>query len=57
MFTSIIRSIIGAKFQISPLTITLFSRSGPKSPPPPSQLAKSQNAVAYKVKSFGCRKR
>ena len=30
MFTSIIRTIIGTKFQINPLTITLFSGSGPK---------------------------
>ena len=35
MFTSIIRTIIGIKFQINPLTITLFSGSGPKSPPLP----------------------
>ena len=30
MFTSIIRTIIGIKFQIDPLTVTLFSGSGPK---------------------------
>ena len=34
MFTSIIRTIIGIKFQIDPLTITLFSGSGPKAPSP-----------------------
>ena len=32
---------------MNPLTITLFSGSGPKSPP---ELAKSQNAVGYRVK-------
>ena len=32
MFTSIIRTIIGIKFQINPLTVTMFSGSGPKSP-------------------------
>ena len=30
MFTSIIRAIIGSKFQIYPITVTLFSGSGPK---------------------------
>ena len=49
MFTSIIRTIIGIKFQINPLTVTLFSGSGPKVPPPPC-LAKSENAVGYRVK-------
>ena len=29
MFATIIRTIIGTKFQINPLTITLFSGSGP----------------------------
>ena len=48
MFTGIIRTIIAIKFQISPLTVTLFSGSGPKSPSP--YLAKSQNAVGYRVK-------
>ena len=33
MFTSIIATFIGTKFQINPLN--LFSGSGPKSPPPP----------------------
>ena len=32
MFTSIIRTIIGTKFQLNPLTITLLS--GQKAPPP-----------------------
>ena len=32
MFTSIIRTIIGTKFQINPLAISLFYGSGPKSP-------------------------
>ena len=32
MFTGMIRTIIGIKFQIDPLTVTLFSGSGPKSP-------------------------
>ena len=32
MFTSIIRTIIGIKFHINPLTVTLFSGPGPKSP-------------------------
>ena len=51
MFTSIIRTIIGIKFQINPLTVILFSGSGPKSPPFPSPcLAKSQNAADYRVK-------
>ena len=50
MFTSIIRTIIGIKFQIDPLTVTRFSGSGPTSPPPPPCLAKSQNAVGYTVK-------
>ena len=49
MLTSIIRTIIGIKFQINPLTVTLFSGSGPKSPSPPC-LAKLQNAVGYRVK-------
>ena len=35
MFTSIIRTIIGIKFQINPLTLTLFSGSRTKSPPLP----------------------
>ena len=34
MFTSIIRTIIIIKFQINLSTVTLFSESGPKSPPP-----------------------
>ena len=52
MFTSIIRTIIGIKFQINPLTVTWFSGSEPTSPSPPSPpcLAKSQNAVGYTVK-------
>ena len=49
MFTSIIRAIIGIKFQINLLTVTLFYGSGPKSPPPPC-LAKSQNAIGHRVK-------
>ena len=32
MFTSIIRTIIGTKFQINQLTVTLFSGLGPQSP-------------------------
>ena len=48
MFTSIIHTISGSKFQIDPITVTLFSGSGP-TPPPPS-LAKSQNAIHYRVK-------
>ena len=48
MFTSIIRTIIGIKFQIDPLTVTLFSGSGPKAPLSPC-LARSQNAVGYRV--------
>ena len=32
MFTSIIRTIIGIKFQVNPLTVTLFSGSGPPLP-------------------------
>ena len=32
MFTSIINRIIGTKFQINLLTVTLFSGSEPKSP-------------------------
>ena len=35
IFTSIICTIISTKFQINPSTVTLFSGSGPKSPPPP----------------------
>ena len=31
MFTSIIDTIIGSKFQINPITVTLISMSGPKS--------------------------
>ena len=50
MFTSIIRTIIGVKFQINLLTVTLFSGSGPKGPPSPPCLAKSQNAIGYRVK-------
>ena len=34
MFTSVICTIISRKFQINPLTVTLFSGSGSKSPPP-----------------------
>ena len=52
MLTSIIRTIIGTKFQLNPSIINLFSGSGPTPPPPPRQLAKSQNAVGYKVKSL-----
>ena len=51
MFPSIIYTIIGSKFQINPLTVTLFSGSVPKSPPPPQQLGKSQNVVGYKSAS------
>ena len=32
MFTSIIRTMIGIKFQINPSTVTLFSGSGPPLP-------------------------
>ena len=46
MFTSIIHTIISTKFQINPLTVTLFFGSGPKKPPPP---AKSKNAVVKKI--------
>ena len=50
MFTSIIRTIISTKFQVNPLAITSFSESGPKAlPPSPHELAKSQNAVGYRV--------
>ena len=35
MFSSMIRSIISTKFQINPLTVTSFSGSEPKRPPPP----------------------
>ena len=35
MFTSIIHTIISIKFQFNPLTVTLFSGPGPKSPSPP----------------------
>ena len=48
MFTSIIRTIISSKFQINPLTVTLFSGSGSTSPLPPTP--QSQNAVGYRVK-------
>ena len=34
MFTNIIHTIISTKFQINPLTVTLFSGSGPKDPSP-----------------------
>ena len=49
MFASIIRIVIGSKFQIDPITVTLVSGSGPKSPP---LLAKSKNAVGYGVNAF-----
>ena len=52
MFTSIIRAIIGSKFQIDPITVTLFSGSRPKKPPPPPVVAKSQNAVGYGIKAM-----
>ena len=39
MFTGIICTIISDKFQINPLTVTLFPRSGPESLPPPSPQA------------------
>ena len=35
MVTSIIRTIIGIKFQINLLTVILLSGSGPESPPLP----------------------
>ena len=46
MFTSIIRTIINTKFQINPLTVTLFSGSGPKTP---RSWRKLKNAVGYRV--------
>ena len=49
MFTSIIRTIIGIKFHINSLTVTLFSGPGPKSPLSPVP-GKSQNAVGDRVK-------
>ena len=48
MFTSIIRTIIGIKFQIDPLTVTLFSGSGPKGPLSPVP-GKISNAIDYRV--------
>ena len=48
MFTSIIHTIISTKFQINPLTVTLFSGSGPKSFRPVAD--ECQNAVGYRVK-------
>ena len=39
MLTSIIRTIISSKFQINPLTVTLFSGSGSTHPPLPSPVA------------------
>ena len=47
VFTNIIRTIIGSKFQVDPITVILFSGSGPTLPPIP---LKSQNAVGYRVK-------
>ena len=35
MFTGTIRTIIGGKFQIDSITVTLFSGSRPNTPPPP----------------------
>ena len=49
MFTSIIRTIIGSKFHIDQLTVTLFFGSGSKRP---LSWRKSQNAVGYRVKSM-----
>ena len=49
MFTSIIRTIIGIKFQINLLTVTLFSGSGPKASLLPVA-GKILNAVGYRVK-------
>ena len=48
MFASIIRTIISVKFQINPLTVSLFSEP----PPPPPYLAESQNAVGYRVRFY-----
>ena len=50
MFTSIICTIIGIKFQINPLTVTLLSGSGPKSPPLPRawQNLKLQQVIGLK---------
>ena len=49
MFTSSIRTIIGSKFHIDQLTVTLFFGSGSKRPP---SWRKSQNAAGYRVKSM-----
>ena len=49
MFTSIIRTIIGTKFHINLLTVTLFSGPVPKSPLSPMP-GKSQNAADDRVK-------
>ena len=49
MFTSIIRTIIGIKFHINPLTVTPFPGPGPKKPLSPVP-GKSQNAVGDRVK-------
>ena len=55
-FTCVIRTIIGTKFQINRLAITLhlFSGSGPKSHPSPRSWRNLKIAVGYRVKLKLC---
>ena len=54
MFTCIIHTITGTKFQINLLTVCnlVFWIRTKKPPPPPPQLTKCQNAVGYRVNLF-----
>ena len=53
ILTNIIDVILDTKLSVKYLTITLFSGPWPKRPPSPSpQLAKPQNVIVCRVKSF-----
>ena len=53
MFTSFIHTITSTKFQINQLTLTLFSGSGPKSPPVAGKISKCRKYLCYYQKLFG----
>ena len=59
MFTGIIQAIIGTKFQINPLTVTLFSGSGPKAPPIAGEFSKLRAMIGKKctfsINQYSCR--
>ena len=52
MFTSTVRTIISTKFQNNPLTVTLFSGSGSRRPPPSPVAGEIPKCRGYRVNMY-----